>query len=375
MIQKIIAIMKKKHFFTLLFFICFVVTACIHNDKIPYAKQISIDFDSNESSKFSLSQVFGHVYYIPLDSLCPIGQIDGIKIFDNNIYVCNKNEGAVHIFDVNGKYIASIRNRGRAKNEYIELCDFDVSPVNGDIHIYDSGSKRFLVYSKEGTYIRYFHTDDVIRDFSILSNGDYLMYTPDENGDARRGLWQTDSMGNFRRQLVEIDKNFQYGGIYPQYLTRIDSRNIGLMGGEDNNNFYVITEDSATIQLHVDYKISIPSKLQKERNVEFGKHKGEVYTKNNYFESHRWLWFYTTNFEKGILCFYDKVNDICYKIKGEENLTEDVKLLGTPQFIFDDKMIDVIYCSEIQSSNTLRERFPDVTDTSNPILEIVEITQ
>jgi len=370
-----IVIMKKKQIITLLFCICFVATACMHNEQKPYTKQISIDFDDKESSDFSLSQVFGHVSYLHLDSLCLVGQIDGIRVYDQNIYICNKNEGAVHVFDVSGKHLASIRNRGRAKNEYIELSDFDISPVNGDIHIFDGGSKRFLVYSKEGSYIKSFHTDDIIRDFSILSNGDYIMYTPDKNGDARRGLWQTDSMGNFRRQLIEIDQDFQFGGIYPQYLTRIDSRNIGLMGGEDNNNFYSITEDSTTIQLHVDYNISIPSKLQKERNVEFEKHKGEVYTKNNYFESHRWLWFYTTNFESGVLCFYDKVNDICYKIKGEDKLKEDVKLFGTPLFIYDDKMIDVIYGSDILSSNTLREKFPDITDSSNPILEIVEITQ
>ena len=75
------------------------------------------------------------------------------------------------------------------------------------------------------------------------------------------------------------------------------------------------------------------------------------------------------------MCFYDKVNDICYKIKGEDKLKEDVKLFGTPLFIYDDKMIDVIYGSDILSSNTLREKFPDITDSSNPILEIVEITQ
>ena len=114
-------IMKKEQIITSLFCICFVVTACMHNEKKPYTKQISIDFGDKESSDFSLSQVFGHVSYLHLDSFCLVGQIDGVRVYDQNIYICNKNEGAVHVFDVSGKHLASIRNRGRAKNEYIEL--------------------------------------------------------------------------------------------------------------------------------------------------------------------------------------------------------------------------------------------------------------
>ena len=358
----------------MLLFFCFAIVACMKETK-PSVKQIDIDFAQKEKVAFSLSQIFENVSYIKLDTSCLVGQIDEIRKFGETLYMCDKNEGTIHQYGMNGKYITSLKKRGRAKNEYIVLTDFDVSPVNGDIHIYDGGSKRFLVYSKEGIFKRTFHTDEIIRDFAILSNGDYLMYTPDKNGDAKRGLWQTDRVGKFRKQIVRIHDDFQYGGIYPQYLTHIDEKYIGLMGGEDADNFYIISEDTVGIQLHINYNISIPRELQREKNIDFAKHKGNVYTKNNYFESHRWIWFGTTDFDKMVVCFYDKNTDKCYKITGKDNVVEDVKLFGIPLSVYDDMMINVIYASGALSSPTLKEKFPDVTETSNPILEIVKITQ
>lgn len=366
--------LRKKQIILPLFMFMLIVS-CAKDDKETNTPKIKIDFTEQSEEKFMTSQVFKKVSYIQLDTSCVVGQLDDIRIHGNTIYICNKYEGVIHRFEKEGKYISSIKKRGRAGNEYVLLTDFEVSPINGDVHIYDSASKRILVYSKEGYYKKNIQTDDIIRDFAVLDNGDYLMYTPDKNGNARRGLWITDSVGTFRKQLVKVDNDYEYGGIYPHYLSRIDKKHIGLMGGEDYDNFYIVSGDSVKTQLDVEFNITIPTRLKKERNIDYTMYKGEIYTKNNYFESHRWIWFTATDFNKIALCFYDKVNNNCHIITNEESLIEDIKLYGTPLYVYDDMMISVIYASDVLASPTMSKMFPNINDTSNPILELVEISK
>ncbi len=360
-----------------LFFFLFVAStmACTQTTNKSLVKQVYIDFEKEDSTKFYTSQIFSKVSYVNLENMVPVGQIDKVCQFENVVYLCNRNEGKIHQFDTNGKYLTTLNKQGRAGDEYIKLSIFDVSSDNGDVHIYDEGRKRMLVYSKEGNLKRKFDIEDIIRDFAIMDNGNYLMYTPDKNGESRRGLWLTDSDGKFIKQLVDIDQKFQYGGIYPQYLYHIDNKTIGLMGGEDKNNFYMITGEDVSIQMHANFEISIPSELKQQRIIDVSKDKKHIYTKNNYKESHRWLWFHTTDFDKSILCFYDKVNDKCYQVKAQENLIEDVVILGQSMSCYNDKMINVVYASSIIALPELREKFPEVSDTSNPVLEIVELTK
>lgn len=353
---------------------CLAMIACTKEERV-YTKQIDIDFKEKGNDTFALSQIIEDVTYIKLDTSCFIGQIDEIKMHAGTYYICNKCEGAIHRFGKDGKHIMSLKKRGRARNEYIVINDFDVSPLNGEIHIYDSSSKRIMVYTKDGVFMRAFPTDDIIRDFAVMSNGDYLIYTPDQNGDARRGLWKTDSVGNFKEQLVIIDEEFQYGGLYPQYLFRIDDNQIGLMGGEDADNFYSISEKAAHEWLHLNYNITIPPSIQKERNPDFMKYKGKLYTKNTYSETHRWLWFHTTDLETEMLCIYDKSNDACYKLTRQEQLTMDRDMFGYTLSCYNDTFVNVIDAHTIISDTTLHKRFPDITENSNPVLEIAKATE
>lgn len=305
---------------------------------------LSVRFGESVNTPFRMSQLVDTVSYIQLDSAYTIGVVSEMKMVGGRFYICDRHESKIYVVDSKGRVTQCLSNKGRARQEYYATSDFDVDPLTEDIHVWDAVAHRFLVYSKEGTYKGDVPYDGVVRDFAVMGKGDYLMYTPDDNGrTARRGLWLTDSHGKFRRQLVEIDKDFKYGGIYPNYLVRLGNDGIGLMDGEDKDNIYRVSGDSAEVEFHIDFGMKIPEKIARRTLVDFNNYKGKIYTKNNYFENRRWLLFNSTDMNNMAMSIYDKKERRYYQLSGPEDLRQDVKVHGEPMFMNDSVYVCVVY--------------------------------
>ncbi len=353
---------------SLFFFSCNPTESDIECEKI-----FELHFGGSKNTPFYLSQMIDTVSYIELDSSVAIGNIDEIVCSNDTIFLCDKQFGKIYLHDLEGNSVNIFDRRGRASNEYINIHDFDIDPITKNIHIYDGARHSFLVYSKYGEHLKTIRVSDVVRDFKMLKNGEYLIYTPDYNKGSMRGLWKIDSNGRFLEQLLAISDDFRYGGLYPQYLHRIDDNTIGLMSGEDNDAIYHITSDTIIGRYALDLGISIPKSLQKEKLLDFNKHKGVVYTKSDYYESKKWMSFSASNFNSNLMYFYDKVNNKSYCITREEEIIEDVEVYGN--FRFSDKNIGInlLYPHTILSNPELTKRFPKITMDSNPILVYVTL--
>lgn len=349
------------------------IVACNSKHTDANAHKFEIHFGNSQNAPFKLSQIIDTVEYIDIKSQIPIGNIDEIKYTDSTFFMCDKNAGKIYILNNKGELTKELSYKGHAANEYIQINDFEVSPYDGNITIYDGASQKFNVYDKQYVYRYSFKVHDVIRDFAKMENGDYVMYTPDYNKDSKRGLWITDSVGAFKKQLVSISDDFLYGGIYPNYLVRINHTNFGLMGGEDKDNIYKISIDGADIAYHIDFDISIPNKLKKKEIINYNNYKGEIYTKNSYFETDRWIFFSATDFENNTLFFYDKTNDKHYALSKQEDLIEDVDLFGAFTHVSGNYIINILYPNMIIPYSTLRKKFPYITTESNPIIVIARL--
>ena len=353
-----------------------ICISCESNILDKNIKNIDIVFGQSENAPFSMSQMVDSVFYVQLDSNCNINRIDEMKVVGNKFYLCDKMKGCIDVVNTSGNLISTIQHKGRAKSEYILLSDFDVSSSTDEIHIFDIATHFMLVYSSEGNYKRSYLVNDVIRDFAVMNNGDYLLYTPDYNNDSRRGLWVMDSCFNFKKQLVEIPETFRYGGIYPNYLVHIDDERIGLMAGEYDDNIYTITDDTILTQYHLNFNIDIPQSLTERNVLNYNKHKGELYTKNNYYETLRWLLFNATDMEKQSLCFYDKKNDKKYVLTQKEDLIEDGKALGGEILCSNKDIIVIVQYPEIISKYpNINKIFPNLKQNSSPILEFIKLSK
>lgn len=332
---------------------------------------LDTSFDiGDRQSPMSLSEIIDSVSYIPIQSEIIIGNIGDVRYYNHRYYIHDTRLMALYIIDETGHIINSISDRGRARNEYITFQSFDVNPTNGEINLYDSSVKRIQVYSNDCTFLRSIPVNDVVRDFAVLNNNEYLFYTPDFMETNRRGLWRVNEKGKFKEQLVSIDDDFLYGGLYPKYFRRIDNTTIGLMGGEDFNRVSHITTDTIIVKYKVNMDIAIPKELLSRPILNFNNYKGIVYTKNDYFETENLMALTVTDMERQILMFYNKQNNTLHQIKRQEDFIDDMDTYGKFQSCDNNKMIGVLYPEVVLAYPSVKKRFPNITTESNPVLVI-----
>ena len=331
---------------------------------------IQVEFGKSINVPFSMSQFVDTVRYQQIDSAYTIGHISEVKMAGGFFYICDKHEGIIYKVSQQGKVLLRLANKGRARNEYYNLSDVDVNRKTGEIHVWDAVSHRFIVYSGDGTFVKDVPCNDVVRDFAVMDDGDYLIYTPDFNKESRRGLWLVDSHGAFIRQLVEIDEDFRYGGLYPNYLVCLGRNRYGLMGGEDHDNIYEIKDGTAIVRHHLEFGITIPKKLLERTLVNFHNHKGEVYTKSNYLENSRWLLFQSSDMQQACMSLYDKKENRYHQISKPEDIVHDVGLYGEAVYMDDSIYVCVIEPNDYPDKREFSKIPVSLGSNTNPILVI-----
>ena len=281
---------------------------------------IQVEFGKSINVPFSMSQFVDTVRYQQIDSAYTIGHISEVKMAGGCFYICDKHEGIIYKVSQQGKVLLRLANKGRARNEYYNLSDVDVNRKTGEIHVWDAVSHRFIVYSGDGTFVKDVPCNDVVRDFAVMDDGDYLIYTPDFNKESRRGLWLVDSHGAFIRQLVEIDEDFRYGGLYPNYLVCLGRNRYGLMGGEDHDNI--------------------------------------------------WLLFQSSDMQQACMSLYDKKENRYHQISKPEDIVHDVGLYGEAVYMDDSIYVCVIEPNDYPDKREFSKIPVSLGSNTNPILVI-----
>jgi hypothetical protein len=143
--------MRTKLFFLLLIIFC----SCGRkntNETSNSNSVIEIDLLSEPRSKVTkLSEIATNVEYIPLQttkSSLLYSFILKIVSTDKRIYIENGGwDGEILCFDMDGKFLFKINNKGRGSGEYIWANDFDVSSDDSIMTILSSSIHKLLIYS------------------------------------------------------------------------------------------------------------------------------------------------------------------------------------------------------------------------------------
>lgn len=116
--------------------------------------------DPNRKDQVSISDFFSKIEIIPLEtseqSLLTflIGEPDKVVKYNNNFFVLDRDQEAIIVFNLSGKFIKRISKKGQGPGEYISINDFNInrytnnleilSPEGRCINIYDSQSDAFI---------------------------------------------------------------------------------------------------------------------------------------------------------------------------------------------------------------------------------------
>ena len=297
--------------------------------------------------------------------------IQDVKIEEEIIYILS--DDAIYKFNMDGSFICKIKRYGRGHGEYLRLKRFDIDITRKEISVHDSEQRKILIYDLDGNFKRSFNIDDVVEDFARLPNGDYLFYRPKKLDVGRRGLWQSDSNGVFKKHLIEIDDSYEFGVILDYFLIKQKDGTVTLMGNEQYNYFYKITSDTIYTTYQMITDVEMKRNVQKNRVHDIKSDPSDAFFKYGYLETDKMLSFAVSGTSGNVRVYVDKENNYTYRIyNNDDKLPVEDGYLYPNMYYYSYKNMQICYLSveAILSIEEHHKRFPDITSESNPLLFI-----
>ncbi len=340
---------------------------CLHEVYVPLLEDEYTDYPVVSKLFASIDTVFlentGPESYIP--------SVDEVKFLGDTILV--RSGAGICFFDRQGRFIRSFNRQGNGSGNYRTIVRFDILPSARELIILDNQSDALFVYNLDGTYKRTIYMEDCVTDFAVLPNGDYLLTNPIKysNKDYRRGLWQVDPAGRFKKQLVTYQEDFLHVSINNPYLNHITPDVIGFMGVEDNDRFYTYDGDSISVTCRMTTDIVIPDDIKRSDKVFVNPQK--EYTKCGYMESERFLYFVATNYGANlVMVFVDKSDWTTYRMyvytedfnNNAANVEQFPYLVGC----YNGSFVGFFDAGMVFQEERFKKMFPTMTVNSNPAL-------
>ena len=107
----------------------------------------------------------------------------GVTLYDNQVYVCDRNNHRIQVFDLDLNFVRSIGSRGKGRGEFDALFDvkFDTA---GNMYVAEESNGRVQVMNTSGQFIRVFgqEGEGKLRRPSGLHIADKYVYVSDLSG-------------------------------------------------------------------------------------------------------------------------------------------------------------------------------------------------
>lgn len=130
-------------------FLSFLFVSCFESKK----KENMISIDANRIKAIKFDELFNNIKIYPLltsDSSL-ISQIQKVIYWNDELYILDRKQKAILIFDLKGKFHRKLRKIGRGPGEYLDIADFTLNPYNSNIEFVDG--QNLFVYDNIGYFI------------------------------------------------------------------------------------------------------------------------------------------------------------------------------------------------------------------------------
>jgi hypothetical protein len=135
------------------------------------------------------------IQYVPLETTetSVIPRINKI-IFSKN-YFLTHSYANINMFRYDGSFVTKIGNEGRGPNEFTIAHDVDINPQNESIYLVDGWLKKFLVYNKNGKFIRTFKSPLVGAVYFRITKDGILCYNQNNMANIKYSFNLIDTTG------------------------------------------------------------------------------------------------------------------------------------------------------------------------------------
>lgn len=315
-------------------FVLILMISCRNENTTQYSP-IILNIENATLKNEKLSTFSEGITYIPLQNKVPINYIQ--KILISKIYIVVVELRNIFLFDISGNYIREIGSRGRGPGEFQYIIDVAYDFYANGIYILTS-NKQILKYSINGNYIETFSFAQQI-DFDKISSLDedlIVLSSGNSNG--------TDNFNwiviNEKGIIVNSKVNHQQFN-YPQKTANLYSHLICnsnkqcLYLSQFNDTIFVIKPNEFYPKYIIPQnRIEIDEYLNQAKLAREGKNLDRrVLLPINLIETKNYIFYEYYLERKTHLVYYNKVLNITYKIKNNNNTAFENDIDGGFSFL------------------------------------------
>lgn len=135
--------------------ICFLLSSCAKSNVVNESFEHNISIGkSEEGAPIRFSDIFKSVDIIPLETSDEflISSISQLRCADDKIFILDKKQSVLFIFDSKGNALNKISDRGDDPNQYSNIRGFDIDIENKQVYLYTFPYKLFK-YDFDGKFI------------------------------------------------------------------------------------------------------------------------------------------------------------------------------------------------------------------------------
>lgn len=220
-------------YFLIFLSFCFLFISCQKKPGIVY-DDISISLPSDSLLALDTDSLFENVVYIPLETTINnlIINIDKAIVRDSLIYILDKKQKELFVFNIQGKYIKKLDRQGAGgKGYYLNVFDFQIE--NDLIYLLCTSNKSIMIYNLNFEYLD-----------EIKLNGSFTCFEFFENYIYLYGDYTQESLNN----IFVLKRN---NDLYAQY-SPFPKQQLGV-----GYNGYYLAQDSFDCYAYYPYQYNI----------------------------------------------------------------------------------------------------------------------
>ena len=132
----------------------------------------------------------------------------GVTLYDNQVYVCDRANHRIQVFDLDLNFIRSIGSCGKGRGEF-DVPDDVKFDTAGNMYVAELWNARVQVIDSSGHFVRFFGQEGKgkLREPSALHIVDKYVYVSDHNGNC---ILVYDTSGNFVTSFCHKEGELYY---------------------------------------------------------------------------------------------------------------------------------------------------------------------
>ena len=241
----------------ILWITAFGMTAChsrpqadTAEETIPQDTIAILDFASAINKEvpdtFTWNSVAKKVTYIPLSSSHLMDGHPAINYLGDDMCILSEGkEQWIHRVDFKGSFLSSFRHVGNGPGEYVYLPSVVYHPKDSTIRVFDNGSHKYIIYSKEGKLFREINLVDSELNYLLHAEGDtYFRSGSFSNGKSE--IIVSDPALRVKYSILPFDQTEDYvtrGGIMLTTSVQRCGPKLCLFNHIYSDNVFLLTPD------------------------------------------------------------------------------------------------------------------------------------